>query len=83
MKNQELLLVPGPTPVVDEIYDALASETRGHTDPRFVATFKRAIDNTKKLFQTDGEVYCSRFRHARNGNGSCKYSGTWRAFTRY
>ncbi|MEK4698094.1 alanine--glyoxylate aminotransferase family protein [Solibacillus sp. FSL R7-0668] len=57
MKNQELLLVPGPTPVVDEIYDALASETRGHTDPRFVETFKRAIENTKQLFQTDGEVY--------------------------
>ncbi len=57
MKNQELLLVPGPTPVVDEIYDALASETRGHTDPRFVEVFKRAIENTKKLFHTDGEVY--------------------------
>ena len=57
MKNQELLLVPGPTPVVDEIYDALASETRGHTDPRFVEVFKRAIENTKKLFRTDGEVY--------------------------
>ena len=37
MKNKEILLVPGPTPVVDDIYDALASETRGHTDPRFVA----------------------------------------------
>ena len=57
MKNQELLLVPGPTPVVDEIYDALASETRGHTDPRFVEIFKRAIENTRKLFHTDGEVY--------------------------
>jgi aspartate aminotransferase-like enzyme len=57
MKNQELLLVPGPTPVVDEIYDALASETRGHTDPRFVETFKRAIENMKKLLKTDGEVY--------------------------
>lgn len=57
MKNQELLLVPGPTPVVDEVYDALASETRGHTDPRFVEVFKRAIENAKKLFHTDGEVY--------------------------
>ena len=57
MKNKELLLVPGPTPVVDEIYDALASETRGHTDPRFVEIFKNAIQNTKKLFNTDGEVY--------------------------
>ncbi|MEK5078802.1 alanine--glyoxylate aminotransferase family protein [Solibacillus sp. FSL W7-1436] len=57
MKNKELLLVPGPTPVMDEIYDALASETRGHTDPRFVETFKNALTNTKKLFNTDGEVY--------------------------
>lgn len=57
MGNKEILLVPGPTPVVDEIYDALASETRGHTDPRFVAIFKRAIENTKKLFNTDGEVF--------------------------
>lgn len=57
MKNKEILLVPGPTPVVDEIYDALASETRGHTDPRFVEIYKRALENTKKLFNTDGEVY--------------------------
>lgn len=57
MKNKELLLVPGPTPVVDEIYEALASETRGHTDPRFAATFKSAIKQTKELLQTDGEVF--------------------------
>lgn len=57
MKNKELLLVPGPTPVVDEIYEALASETRGHTDPRFVATFKSSIKYTKDLLQTDGEVF--------------------------
>lgn len=57
MKNKEILLVPGPTPVVDEIYEALASETRGHTDPRFAAIYKRSIENTKKLFNTDGEVF--------------------------
>lgn len=57
MKNKEILLVPGPTPVADEIYEALAMETRGHTDPRFVAIYKRAIENTKKLFNTDGEVF--------------------------
>ena len=57
MRNKEMLLVPGPTPVLDEIYDALASETRGHTDPRFVSIFKNAIEQTKQLFQTDGEVY--------------------------
>ncbi|HWK24444.1 MAG TPA: alanine--glyoxylate aminotransferase family protein [Ureibacillus sp.] len=57
MKNKELLLVPGPTPVIDEIYESMASETRGHTDPRFVATFKSAIKQTKELLQTDGEVF--------------------------
>ncbi|MGN4127065.1 pyridoxal-phosphate-dependent aminotransferase family protein [Lysinibacillus sphaericus] len=57
MRNKEMLLVPGPTPVVDEIYDALASETRGHTDPRFVDIYKNALEQTKKLLQTDGEVF--------------------------
>lgn len=52
-----MLLVPGPTPVMDEIYDALASETRGHTDPRFVAIYRNAIEQTKQLLQTDGEVF--------------------------
>ena len=36
MPNKEMLLIPGPTPVVDEIYEALSSETYAHTDPRFV-----------------------------------------------
>ncbi|MGE7092362.1 pyridoxal-phosphate-dependent aminotransferase family protein [Lysinibacillus sp. NPDC048646] len=57
MRNKEMLLVPGPTPVVDEIYDALANETRGHTDPRFVSIYKNALEKTKELFQTDGEVF--------------------------
>lgn len=57
MPNQEILLVPGPTPVVDEIYDALNGETRGHTDPRFVKIFQNAISQTKELLNTDGEVF--------------------------
>ena len=57
MRNQDILLVPGPTPVVDEIYDALTNETRGHTDPRFVEIFKNALQQTKDLLKTDGEVF--------------------------
>ncbi|MFJ7932738.1 pyridoxal-phosphate-dependent aminotransferase family protein [Sporosarcina sp. NPDC096371] len=57
MRNEEMLLIPGPTPVVDSIYDAMASETRGHTDPRFVVTYKRAIERTREMLQTDGEVF--------------------------
>lgn len=57
MRNKDLLLIPGPTPVIDEIYDAMAMETRGHTDSRFVEVYKNAIEQTKQLFQTDGEVF--------------------------
>ncbi|RKD25934.1 serine-pyruvate aminotransferase [Ammoniphilus oxalaticus] len=56
-RNKEMLLVPGPTPVTGEIYDALAQETWGHTDPRFVKIFKESIALTKQLFNTDGEVF--------------------------
>lgn len=52
-----MLLIPGPTPVVDSIYDALAQETRGHTDPRFVAIYKNAIELTREMLKTDGEVF--------------------------
>lgn len=57
MRNEEMLLIPGPTPVVDSIYDALAGETRSHTDPRFVEIYKNTIEQTKQIFQTDGEVF--------------------------
>ncbi|MGG5252390.1 pyridoxal-phosphate-dependent aminotransferase family protein [Neobacillus sp. SM06] len=57
MRNKEMLLIPGPTPVVDSIYDALASETRSHTDPRFVAIYRSAIEKTKEMLKTDGEVF--------------------------
>ena len=35
----------------------MASETRGHTDPRFVAIYKNAIEQTREMLQTDGEVF--------------------------
>lgn len=57
MPNKEMLLVPGPTPVVDSIYEAMAKETWGHTDPRFAHIFKRAIESTKEMLKTDGEVF--------------------------
>lgn len=57
MRNEDMLLIPGPTPVIDSIYDALAEETRSHTDPRFVTTYRQALENTKKMLKTDGEVF--------------------------
>lgn len=52
-----MLLIPGPTPVVDSIYDAIASETRSHTDARFAATYKSSIEKTRDMLKTDGEVF--------------------------
>ncbi|AZU61300.1 pyridoxal-phosphate-dependent aminotransferase family protein [Neobacillus mesonae] len=57
MRNTEMLLIPGPTPVVDSIYDALAEETRSHTDSRFVAIYRSAIEKTREMLNTDGEVF--------------------------
>ena len=57
MPNKEMLLIPGPTPVVDEIYEALAQETMSHTDLRFAKIFSEALDITRKMFNTDGEVF--------------------------
>lgn len=57
MPNKEMLLVPGPTPVVDEIYEALMQETMSHTDMRFAGIFKEALSMTKKMYNTDGEVF--------------------------
>ncbi|MFZ7102020.1 MAG: pyridoxal-phosphate-dependent aminotransferase family protein [Peptococcaceae bacterium] len=57
MPNKEMLLIPGPTPVVDEIYEALAGETRAHTDPRFVEVFKNGLKLTKEMYNTEGEVF--------------------------
>ncbi|MDV6379493.1 alanine--glyoxylate aminotransferase family protein [Sporosarcina sp. GW1-11] len=57
MRNEEILLIPGPTPVVDSIYDAMSGETRSHTDPRFVKIYKHTIDQTREIFNTDGEVF--------------------------
>jgi len=57
LRNEEMLLIPGPTPVVDSIYDALAQETRSHTDARFAAIFREALERTKEMLKTDGEVF--------------------------
>lgn len=58
MPNKEMLLIPGPTPVVDEIYDALASETYAHTDPRFVKIFVDSLAATQEMFHNhNGEVF--------------------------
>lgn len=57
MSEKELLLVPGPTPVIDSVHEAISQPTMNHTDPRFAKIFKNAIERTKEFFKTDGEVF--------------------------
>lgn len=55
--REELLLIPGPTPVKEEILEALSRETVSHVDPRMVKSFQNSLEYTKKLFSCDGEVF--------------------------
>jgi alanine-glyoxylate transaminase/serine-glyoxylate transaminase/serine-pyruvate transaminase len=58
MPNQELLLIPGPTPVTDEIRTALAAETWAHTDPRYTKMFAESLAMAKEMLGLeDGEVF--------------------------
>ncbi len=55
--RDELLMIPGPTPVVKEILEELAQPTVSHTDPRMVKAMRSSLDYTKELFNCDGEVF--------------------------
>jgi aspartate aminotransferase-like enzyme len=52
-----LVMVPGPTPVVRSIQEALGRETISYNDPRLVADFGRLIDDLVKLWRCDGIAF--------------------------
>ena len=49
---KELLLIPGPTPVREDVLKALSKQTISHTDDRFVEVFKKALTEIKPFFGT-------------------------------
>lgn len=49
MESHTLVLIPGPTPVVDEIREGLARPVLAHTDPRFVEVFRCVISRVRQL----------------------------------
>lgn len=49
MEGDTLVLIPGPTPVVDEIREGLARPVLAHTDPRFVEVFRGVISRVRQL----------------------------------
>lgn len=54
MNREKLLLIPGPTPVHPQIVHALSQPTVSHIDPVFIAEFKEALENLKKI------VFCKK-----------------------
>jgi aspartate aminotransferase-like enzyme len=52
-----LVMMPGPTPVVRSIQDALGRETISYNDPRLVADFRLLIDDLVKLWRCDGLAF--------------------------
>ena len=57
MSERELLMIPGPTNVGPVVLRALSKPTLSHTSPEFVKIFKESLNDLKKLFMTDNEVF--------------------------
>ncbi len=58
MPDEKLLLIPGPSPVVPRILDALALPTVSHVSPEMARDLKEACENLKKIvFCDNGEPF--------------------------
>lgn len=53
----KLLMIPGPTPVVDSIRAEMGKETIAFGDPVFIEEFKQLLSDLKELWHCDGEVF--------------------------
>jgi len=65
MKNKTLVMIPGPTPVVDSIRAAMGREVQAFGDPRFVKDYKELIDDLGQMFGCDGKNFVIA------GSGTC------------
>lgn len=58
MPQEKLLLIPGPSPVVPRILDALALPTVSHISPEMSRDLQEACENLKKIvFSANGEPF--------------------------
>lgn len=56
IKQNPLVMIPGPTPVAEPIRQALAGPTYGHTYGPFTAIYKECLTGLKEIFQADHVV---------------------------
>lgn len=52
-----LVMIPGPTPVVDSVRAEMARPIQAFGDPRFVADYKKLIDDLGELFHCSGQTF--------------------------
>lgn len=57
MKNQKLVMIPGPTPTVRSITNQMGRDTVAFGDPEFVKDFKELIVDLKEMFNVNGECF--------------------------
>ncbi len=58
MPQEKLLLIPGPSPVVPRILDALALPTVSHVGPEMAHDLKESCENLKRIvFSAEGEPF--------------------------
>lgn len=53
----QILLIPGPTPVPAEVSRAMSSEMFNHRGPRFKELQEHLVEGLKKVFQTGESLY--------------------------
>lgn len=56
MRESTLVMIPGPTPVHEEILQAMSRVTYGHTQGEFVQLYRETVAGLKELLQADYAV---------------------------
>ena len=57
MDNKRMVMIPGPTPVIDSIRAQMGREIQAFGDPRFVKDWRRLIDDLAELFNCSGKTF--------------------------
>jgi len=57
MDKKRMVMIPGPTPVVDSIRAQMSRDIMAFGDPRFVADYKGLIDDLHKMLNCDGKTF--------------------------
>ena len=57
MSTKKMVMIPGPTPVVESIRQEMGRPIQAFGDPRFVADYKKLIDDLGRIFNCSGMTF--------------------------